>query len=62
MSLAFTMMAAAMGTGIFNLPLRIAEIGILTFVIYITLGAYFSYSGAILISNLYKKFDFSSYG
>lgn len=61
-SLVFAMMAAALGTGIFNLPLRITEIGLLTFVIYVALSAFFSYHGAILIMKLYKKFSFSSYG
>lgn len=56
------MMAASMGTGIFNLPLRVTEIGVLTFIFYIVIAAFFCYHGALYIAKLCKIFNFNSYG
>lgn len=60
--LSFAMMSAALGTGIFNLPLRITQIGVLPFLGYIVLSSFFSYNGALIIVKLCKKFHFDSYG
>lgn len=57
----FGMMAAAMGTGIFNLPLRITEVGLLTFVVYVLVSATFSYMGANMLTKLVKSKGYDSY-
>ena len=57
----FGMMAAALGTGIFNLPLRITEIGIVMFIIYVLVAGIFSYLGCALLQKMINK-GFTSYG
>lgn len=54
----FALLASAMGTGIFNLPLRVAEIGIIPFIFFALLNAVFSYGGMIMMSKLIKKYHF----
>ena len=54
-------MAAAMGTGIFNLPLRITQVGLLTFIIYVLLAGVFSYMGADMLTKLVKAKGYDSY-
>lgn len=46
----FSMMASAMGTGIFNLPLRVVEIGLLPYIIYELAAAFFAFSGATMLA------------
>ena len=54
-------MASAMGTGIFNLPLRVQEVGLLAFILYVILAVIFSYSGAIMLARMIKAKGFNSY-
>lgn len=56
------MMAAALGTGIFNLPLRITEIGIVFFVLYVFMAGMFSYVGCRLLQEMIVSKGFNSYG
>lgn len=58
----FGMMASAMGTGIFNLPLRITEVGLLTFIFYVIVSGLFSYMGANMLTKLVKSKGYDSYG
>jgi amino acid permease len=57
----FGMMASALGTGIFNLPLRITEIGIVIFIAYVLLAGIFSYLGCILLQKMIAARGFDSY-
>ena len=57
----FGMMASAMGTGIFNLPLRITEVGLLTFIVYVLVAAAFSYMGANMLTKLVTSKGYDSY-
>ena len=50
-----------MGTGIFNLPLRISEIGIIPFCIFVTLCCCYSYIGMKMISDIVLKHQVNSY-
>ena len=54
----FSMMASAMGTGIFNLPLRVEECGLLAFILYVVLAMIFAYSGAIMLARMIKSKEF----
>lgn len=56
------MMAAALGTGIFNLPLRITEVGIAFFGIYVLVAGLFSYLGCRLLQEMIVTNGFNSYG
>jgi amino acid permease len=47
---AFGLMASALGTGLFNLPLRVTQIGILPFIVYVLLSAAFSIKGANMLA------------
>ena len=58
----FTLMASAMGTGIFNLPLRCDEIGLIPFLIYVVAGSMFSFFGMHMITMTRVKLDANSYG
>ena len=57
----FALLASAMGTGMFNLPYRINEIGIVAYILFVTLGGLFSYLGMYLISRLIINFKVESY-
>lgn len=52
----FTLLASAMGTGVFNLPFRINEIGILAYALFLVVGGLYSYLGMYFISALIQKF------
>jgi len=58
----FAMMAAALGTGIFNLPLRITEIGIVVFAVYVLVAGLFSYWGCMFLQRMVAKKGYDSYG
>lgn len=57
----FGMMASAMGTGIFNLPLRVTQVGLLFFVAYVLLACLFSFIGANMLRKLVVSLGFDSY-
>ena len=48
-------LACAMGVGIFNLPYRISEVGIVNFVIYLLATGLFSYLGMHCMSRVILK-------
>ena len=50
-----------MGTGIFNLPYRIEQVGVIPYVIYILASAVFSYLGMYMISRLIHRFKVVTY-
>lgn len=50
-----------MGTGMFNLPYRIDQTGVIPFFIFVALGGLFSYLGMYLISRLIMKYKVESY-
>ena len=55
-------MASAMGTGIFNLPFRATQTGVLVFIVYVLAAAAFSTIGALLLKKLIQEKGFTSYG
>jgi amino acid permease len=55
-------MAGSLGTGMFNLPFRIKQIGINYFLLYISFAALFSYIGCLLLYRLIKATSLESYG
>ena len=57
----FALLASAMGTGVFNLPFRISQIGVVPFVLMISVGAFFSYLGMYMMSRLIVRFNVLSY-
>lgn len=57
----FAMMASALGTGIFNLPLRITQVGLVIFIVYVFLAGVFSYMGCVLLQRMIAARGFSSY-
>jgi len=57
----FALLASAMGTGMFNLPFRINEIGVIAFFLFVLVSGLFSYLGMYLISRLILKFKVKSY-
>ena len=57
----FTLLASALGTGIFNLPLRVKEIGIVPFVIFVLFAACFSMIGMTFMVRLISSRNFTSY-
>jgi hypothetical protein len=62
MAAMFALMAGALGTGMFNLPLRITHIGVAFFLLYISISALFSYIGCHLLHKLILKTKYESYG
>jgi len=52
----FALLASAMGTGMFNLPYRINQIGVLPYLLFILVSGLFSYIGMYLLSRLINKF------
>jgi len=57
----FAFLASAMGTGMFNLPYRIDQIGVVAYFIFVVCGGLFSYFGMYLISRIILKFNVESY-
>lgn len=57
----FALLASAMGTGMFNLPFRINQIGTIPFIVFVIAGGMFSYIGMYLISRLIMKYKVESY-
>lgn len=57
----FALLASAMGTGVFNLPLRTQQIGVIPFAVFIFLGAFFSWIGMIFMVRLIRQNKFKSY-
>jgi len=57
----FALLASAMGTGMFNLPYRVSQIGLVPFIAYVLIGGLFSYIGMYLISRIIMKFKVNSY-
>jgi amino acid permease len=57
----FALLASAMGTGMFNLPYRIDQIGVVAYLLFVIIGGLFSYLGMYLISRLILKFKVDSY-
>lgn len=57
----FALLASAMGTGMFNLPYRINETGVVPFVLFVVAGGLFSYLGMYLLAQLIRKFKVESY-
>lgn len=57
----FALLASAMGTGMFNLPYRINQIGVLPYLLFILVSGLFSYVGMYLLSRLINKFSVESY-
>lgn len=57
----FALLASAMGSGMFNLPYRIGQIGVGAYFIYVLAGGLFSYVGMYLISRLIMRFKIRSY-
>ena len=58
----FALLASAMGTGVFNLPERTREIGVIPFAIFIFMGGLFSMIGMIFMVRLILQYKFKSYG
>ena len=57
----FALLASAMGTGMFNLPYRINQIGVLPYLLFILVSGLFAYVGMYLLSRLINKFSVESY-
>ena len=57
----FALLASAMGTGMFNLPYRINQIGVLPYILFIFASALFSYVGMYMLSRLINRFKVQSY-
>ena len=51
-----------MGTGIFNLPLRCEQTGVIAFMIFVTVAATFSSIGSLMLTRLIMERKFESYG
>lgn len=57
----FTLLASAMGTGVFNLPSRAENLGVIAFITFVFLGGLFSMIGMLLMVRLIKQNKFTSY-
>lgn len=57
----FALLASAMGSGMFNLPYRVNEVGVVPFLLFLLATGLFSYIGMYLISRLIIKFKIKSY-
>jgi len=55
------LLAAAMGTGIFNLPLRVSQIGLVPFVVFVLVMGLYSYFRMKMISEIITKHKVKSY-
>ena len=54
-------LAGSMGSGIFNLPYRVAEMGVLMYTFVLFVATLFSYLGMTLIAKVIKKYKLESY-
>ena len=52
----FALMACSMGTGVFNLPLRTDQVGIVAYILYVIVAMVFSFLGSYLIT-IIKVFE-----
>lgn len=57
----FALLASAMGSGMFNLPYRVNQVGVVPFLLFLLATGLFSYIGMYLISRLIIKFKIKSY-
>lgn len=57
----FALLASSMGTGIFNLPYRVEQIGVFFYVLYLLASALFAYLGMYTLSRLIHRFKIESY-
>lgn len=57
----FALLASAMGTGMFNLPYRINQIGLLPYFLFILVSGLFSYIGMYMLSRLINRLKVESY-
>jgi amino acid permease len=55
------LLAAAMGTGIFNLPLRVSQIGVIPFIFFVFAIGLYSYFGMTMISEIITRHKVKSY-
>ncbi len=51
----FGMMASALGAGIFNMSIRITDIGVGLFLFYIFIGGAYSYFGCLILQQMIIK-------
>lgn len=56
----FGMMASALGPGIFNMSIRITDIGVGLFFIYILIGGAHSYFGCLILQQMIVKKGFNT--
>lgn len=57
----FALLASAMGTGVFNLPYRVGQIGIFSYILFVLVSGFFSYVGMYLLSRVISRFKVLSY-
>ena len=57
----FALLASSMGTGIFNLPYRVQQIGLFFYILYILVSTLFAYLGMYTLSRLIHRFKIESY-
>jgi hypothetical protein len=57
----FALLASAMGTGVFNLPYRVEQIGVFYYILYLFIAGLFSYLGMYTLSRLIHRFKIESY-
>jgi amino acid permease len=57
----FAFLASAMGTGLFNLPKRASEMGLIFFSIEVIVGGIFSWIGMVFMVSLIQKYKYTSY-
>ena len=55
------LLACAMGVGIFNLPYRISQVGVISYLIFLFLTGLFSYFGMYCMSRVILEFKVGSY-
>ena len=57
----FALLASAMGVGVFNLPFRISQIGIVGYSVFLLSSGLFSYLGMYLMSRAILQFKVDSF-
>ena len=57
----FALLASSMGTGIFNLPYRVEQIGVFFYILYLLASTLFAYLGMYTLSRLIHRFKLESY-
>ena len=57
----FLFLAGCLGSGIFNLPYRVGEVGIISYTIFLFAAAVFSFLGMYLVSQIVLEFKVKSY-